>query len=77
VDRRRFERPARAGRPHLFQHARAGRLGLTLLPALYDTHNHLLEAARNFTMVPVDQAHSIAEFLDLIRQRAAQTPAGQ
>jgi len=28
-------------------------------------------------MVPVDQAHSIAEFLDLIRQRAAQTPAGQ
>jgi len=51
--------------------------GLTLLPALYDTHNHLLEAARNFTMVPVDQAHSIAEFLDLILQRAAQTPAGQ
>jgi predicted amidohydrolase YtcJ len=51
--------------------------GLTLLPALYDTHNHLLEAARNFTMVPADQAHSIAELVDLIRQRAAQTPAGQ
>jgi predicted amidohydrolase YtcJ len=51
--------------------------GLTLLPALYDTHNHLLEAARNFSMVPADQAHSIAELVDLIRQRAAQTPVGQ
>ena len=50
---------------------------LTLLPALYDTHNHLLEAARNLTMVPADQAHSIAELVDLIRQRAAQTPPGQ
>jgi predicted amidohydrolase YtcJ len=51
--------------------------GLTLLPALYDTHCHLLEAARNFTMVPVDQAHSIAELVDLIRQQASKTPAGQ
>jgi predicted amidohydrolase YtcJ len=49
---------------------------LTLLPALYDTHCHLLEAARNLTFVPVDQARSIAEFVELIRQRAAQTPAG-
>lgn len=50
---------------------------LTLLPALYDTHNHLLEAARNFSMVPLDQAHSIAEVVDLIRQRATGTPPGQ
>ncbi len=51
--------------------------GLTVLPALYDTHNHLLEAARNLVLVPADQAHNIAELVDLIRQRAAQTPAGQ
>jgi predicted amidohydrolase YtcJ len=50
---------------------------LTLMPALYDTHNHLLEAARNFSMVPLDQAHSIAEVVALIRQRAARTPPGQ
>ena len=50
---------------------------LTLLPSLYDTHIHLLEAARNFALVQVDQAHSIVEFVELIRQRAAQTPAGQ
>jgi predicted amidohydrolase YtcJ len=50
---------------------------LTLLPALFDTHLHLLEAVRNFDLVPADRAHSIAELVDLIRQRAAQTPAGQ
>jgi predicted amidohydrolase YtcJ len=50
---------------------------LTLLPPFCDTHLHLLEAARNFTMVPVDQAHTLAEFLALIRERAAQTPSGE
>jgi predicted amidohydrolase YtcJ len=49
---------------------------LTVLPAFFDTHNHLLEAARNFTTVPVDQAHTVAEFLELIRERAATTPPG-
>jgi predicted amidohydrolase YtcJ len=51
--------------------------GLTVLPALDDTHIHVLEAARNLTMVPADQARSIAGLVELIRQRAAQTPAGQ
>jgi predicted amidohydrolase YtcJ len=50
---------------------------LTLLPALYDTHCHLLEAARNFSMVPAERAHSIAELVELIRQAATTTPAGQ
>jgi predicted amidohydrolase YtcJ len=49
---------------------------LTILPAFEDTHNHLMLAAQNMGLVPVDQAHSLAEFIDLIRQRAAQTPAG-
>lgn len=50
---------------------------LTVVPALYDTHLHLLEAVRNFALVAVDQAHSIAELVEQIRKRAAQTPAGQ
>jgi predicted amidohydrolase YtcJ len=33
-------------------------------------------AAQNMGLVPVDRAHTLAEFIDLIRQRAAQTPAG-
>jgi predicted amidohydrolase YtcJ len=49
---------------------------LTILPAFEDTHNHLILAAQNMGLVPVDRAHTLAEFIDLIRQRAAQTPPG-
>src|SRR5947199_8111108 len=49
---------------------------LTILSAFEDTHNHLIFAAQNMGMVPVDRAHTLAEFIDLIRQRAAQTPPG-
>src|SRR6266487_501497 len=50
--------------------------GLTILPAFEDTHNHLILTAQNMGLVPVDRAHTLAEFIDLIRQRAAQTPPG-
>jgi predicted amidohydrolase YtcJ len=50
---------------------------LTVLPAFNDTHNHLLEATRNATFVPVQNAHTIAEFVALIRDRAAHTPKGR
>ena len=50
--------------------------GLTIIPAFDDTHNHLIFAAQNMGLVPVDKAHTLAEFIDLIRQRASQTPAG-
>src|SRR5260221_852240 len=49
---------------------------LTILPAFEDTHNHLILAAQNMGLVPVDRAHTLAEFIDLIRQHAVQTPAG-
>jgi predicted amidohydrolase YtcJ len=50
--------------------------GLTVIPAFDDTHNHFILAAQNMDLVPVDQAHTLAEFIDLIRQRAAKTPPG-
>jgi predicted amidohydrolase YtcJ len=50
---------------------------LTLIPAFFDTHNHFIIAARNMGKVPADQAHSIAELVELIRQQAAHTPPGQ
>jgi predicted amidohydrolase YtcJ len=50
---------------------------LTLLPAFFDTHEHLLEAARNLELVPVDRARTLAELLELIRTRALRTPPGQ
>jgi predicted amidohydrolase YtcJ len=49
---------------------------LTVIPAFDDTHNHLIFAAQNMSLVPVDRARTLAEFIDLIRQRAAQTPPG-
>jgi predicted amidohydrolase YtcJ len=49
---------------------------LTILPAFEDTHNHLMLAAQNVGLVPVDRAHTLAGFIDLISQRAAQTPPG-
>ena len=50
---------------------------LTVLPAYFDTHEHLLEAGRNLEHVPVDRARSLAELIELIRLRALQTPPGR
>jgi predicted amidohydrolase YtcJ len=50
---------------------------LTWLPAFYDTHNHLLEATRNATFVPVHQARTIGEMVSLIRAQATRTPRGR
>ena len=51
--------------------------GLTVLPAFFDIHEHLLDSARNLARVPLEGAHSIDELVGLIRERAAMTPAGQ
>src|SRR6516225_562848 len=51
--------------------------GLTIIPAFDDDHNHFIPAAENLGFVQADQAHSIAELVELIRERAANTPAGQ
>jgi len=50
---------------------------LTWLPAFYDTHNHLLEATRNATFVPVNRARTIDEMVSLIRDQATRTPVGR
>ncbi|MFI1766597.1 amidohydrolase [Streptomyces sp. NPDC020800] len=51
--------------------------GATVLPAFDDTHTHLVFAGLGAHDVPVHRARTIPEFLDLIRQRAETTPAGQ
>ncbi|WP_046730758.1 amidohydrolase [Streptomyces humi] len=51
--------------------------GATVLPAFDDTHTHLVFAGLGAQDVPVHQARTIPEFLDLIRQRAAVTPEGE
>ena len=49
---------------------------LTVLPGFIDTHTHLIFAADDIHDVPVGEAKNIAEFVELIRKRAATTPKG-
>ncbi|MFK4105110.1 amidohydrolase [Streptomyces sp. NPDC019531] len=49
----------------------------TVLPAFDDTHTHLILAGYSAHDVPVHQARDIPEFLDLIRERARNTPEGE
>ncbi|GAB2549300.1 amidohydrolase [Nocardia heshunensis] len=49
----------------------------TVLPAFDDTHTHLMIAANSAHDVPVHTARDIPELLELIRERAQQTPPGQ
>ncbi|MFI8240462.1 amidohydrolase [Streptomyces sp. NPDC085866] len=51
--------------------------GATVLPAFDDTHTHLILAGYGAHDVPVQEARTIPEFLDLIRQRATTTPEGE
>ncbi|MEV6974996.1 amidohydrolase [Kitasatospora sp. NPDC093806] len=49
----------------------------TVLPAFDDTHTHLILAGHSVHGVPVHRARDLPEFLALIRERAARTPAGE
>src|SRR5262245_57079095 len=44
---------------------------LTFLPGFADAHEHLLEASRNATLVPVDRARSLGEFVTMVGDAAA------
>jgi imidazolonepropionase-like amidohydrolase len=44
---------------------------LTVLPALYDAHEHMTDAAKNVKRAPVGDARSIADFLALVQAASA------
>lgn len=50
--------------------------GKTVLPGLYDSHVHPVGVAVNEVGDPIPLLRSIAEVLDYIKKRAADTPAG-
>ena len=50
---------------------------LVLYPAFADTHNHQLLAARDLDYVALDQARSIDELVQALRDAATRTPAGE
>ncbi|WP_405133141.1 amidohydrolase [Nocardia sp. NBC_01388] len=49
----------------------------TVLPTFDDTHTHLIIAGNSAHDVPVHLANDIPQLLDMIRERAQQTPPGQ
>ena len=51
--------------------------GRCVLPGLIDDHEHLQTYARNMLKIDLSGARSIADIQALVRERAAQTPAGQ
>lgn len=51
--------------------------GRTVIPGLIDSHLHQLGAALNATRVSLLDARSIADVVEAIAQRVAETPAGQ
>lgn len=50
---------------------------LTLLPPIFDDHEHLLDASHNMALLQPQQARSIDELIALISERAAGTRPGQ
>jgi predicted amidohydrolase YtcJ len=50
---------------------------LTVVPAIFDTHEHLLESARNLALVQAGEARTLADLIGLIRARAAQAAPGE
>jgi predicted amidohydrolase YtcJ len=49
---------------------------LTVLPAFFDIHEHLLESGRNLARVQAQDAGSIGELIAMLRERAKNAPSG-
>lgn len=50
--------------------------GKAVLPGLFDSHNHLMQVGVKRTRIRLDECRSPAEMMELVRQRAAETPPG-
>jgi predicted amidohydrolase YtcJ len=51
--------------------------GRTVVPGFNDAHNHMLEVGIKFTRLELENCQSIAEMVELVRQKAATTPPGE
>src|SRR5262249_31312963 len=49
---------------------------LTFLPAFADAHDHLMEAARNESLVQMEGVTNIGQLIAALRERASGTPDG-
>src|SRR5690606_36436966 len=51
--------------------------GRTAIPGLFDSHNHLMEVGAKLSTIRLDECRSVEEMVELVRQRALGTPAGE
>ena len=50
--------------------------GATVLPGIFDSHNHLQQVGVKLTRIRLDECRSPGEMMELVRERAIETPPG-
>jgi len=60
--------------PHTQRLALGGR---TVIPGIFDSHNHFMEVGAKLSMIRLDECESPEEMMELVRERARDTPSGQ
>jgi len=50
--------------------------GSAVIPGIFDSHNHFLEVGAKLSMIRLDECRSQAEMMELVRERARETPPG-
>jgi len=51
--------------------------GSAVIPGIFDSHNHFLEVGAKLSMIRLDECRSQAEMMELVRERAKDTPPGE
>lgn len=51
--------------------------GRTVLPGIFDSHNHLMQVGQKLAAIRLDECSSPQEMMELVRKRAQETPPGE
>ena len=51
--------------------------GRTVIPGIFDSHNHFMEVGAKLSMIRLDECESPEEMMELVRDRAKDTPPGE
>jgi predicted amidohydrolase YtcJ len=51
--------------------------GRTVIPGIFDSHNHFMEVGAKLSMIRLDECESPEEMMELVRARAKETPPGE
>jgi len=51
--------------------------GRTVVPGIFDSHNHFMEVGAKLSTIRLDECQSQEEMMELVRERAKETPPGE